>query len=94
MQRIIIGIGFVLISGMSFAEVISLPQHSARNAVVVNAQNMKSRVCYYQDQAYSLGAILQVGKFYMVCNPANKFETNGALKWEAYEPSSGTDDTK
>ncbi|MCG3724324.1 DUF1496 domain-containing protein [Vibrio cincinnatiensis] len=39
------------------------------------------RVCYYQDKAYSEGAILPIGQTVLICQRANKFETNGSLKW-------------
>lgn len=44
--------------------------------------NTPQRVCYYKDKAYSEGAILQVGENYLICQRANKFETNGSLKWQ------------
>ncbi|NVD06343.1 DUF1496 domain-containing protein [Vibrio sp. JPW-9-11-11] len=55
---------------------------AAPKAVIgINANQATKRVCYYQDQAYSDGAIIQVGKHYMICSAANRFETHGALKW-------------
>ncbi|MCK6261903.1 YnjH family protein [Vibrio sp. ZSDE26] len=59
-------------------KVISTP---GKAIIGVNAGSIAKRVCYYQDQAYSLGSIVQVGEHYMVCKEANDFETNGALKW-------------
>jgi hypothetical protein len=58
---------------------------SNRAIIAVDGSNVAKRVCYYQDKAYSLGAILQVGDHYMVCKEANDFETNGALKWVPLE---------
>jgi hypothetical protein len=54
---------------------------SATPVPVVVDGNVGKRVCYYQDQAYSEGALLQVGELYMSCQAANNFETNGQLKW-------------
>lgn len=48
--------------------------------LVVN-DDIAKRVCYYQDQAYSEGAVIQIGEIYLACQRANDFETNGALKW-------------
>lgn len=59
----------------------------AKTVIGINASEIAKRVCYYQDQAYSDGAILQVGEHYMVCKAANDFETNGALKWVQLDAS-------
>ncbi|CAH0539475.1 DUF1496 domain-containing protein [Vibrio marisflavi] len=86
MNKALITFMVAALSLPSLAEVITLPKQSSRGAVVVNNEDAKFRVCYYQDKAYSLGAILQVGDYYMICHPANNFETNGALKWVRYNP--------
>jgi hypothetical protein len=67
------------------AKVISTP---GKAIIAVEGTNAAKRVCYYQDQAYSLGSILQVGEHYMVCKEANDFETNGALRWVPLASSS------
>ncbi|MGF1720497.1 YnjH family protein [Vibrio kyushuensis] len=69
------------------AKIISTP---GKAIIGVNAADIGKRVCYYQDQAYSLGSILQVGEHYMICKEANDFETNGALKWVPLETSTQT----
>ena len=48
---------------------------------VVISDDIAKRVCYYQDQAYSEGAVILVGEVYLSCQRANDFETNGPLKW-------------
>ncbi|KHT52787.1 DUF1496 domain-containing protein [Vibrio sinaloensis] len=77
-------------SGAQAEKVVGLPSQSdATKAVIgigVDANQVGKRVCYYQDQAYSLGAILQVGEHYLICQAANKFESNGSLLWEPYTP--------
>ncbi len=50
--------------------------------VTLNADKVGERICYYNDRAYSFGAIIQVGDYYMECKAANDFETNGPLKWQ------------
>jgi len=72
----LIGYCVLFLSPVVVAKSISIPA-----APVVVDGNIGKRVCYYQDQAYSEGALLQVGEMYMVCQAANKFETNGQLKW-------------
>lgn len=77
MIRYLLG-SIALISTAVFANTISTP---GKAVIGINAAEVGKRVCYYQDKAYSDGAILQVGPHYMICTDANDFETNGALKW-------------
>lgn len=50
--------------------------------ILGNSNNaISKRVCYYQDRAYSLGAVLQIGEHYMVCSEENARESNGHLRW-------------
>ncbi len=74
----------LMFSGITSAKVISTP---SKPIVAVDGSELAKRVCYYQDQAYSLGAVLQVGEHYLICTEANKYETNGALKWEPLKSS-------
>ncbi|MBU2897832.1 DUF1496 domain-containing protein [Vibrio hepatarius] len=74
----------LLIPGSTLAYIVTTP---GKPVVAIDASNASKRVCYYQDQAYSLGAILQVGEHYMTCDRANDFETNGALKWIPLDPA-------
>lgn len=60
------------------ANVTTLP---AKPVIGINASEVGKRVCYYQDQAYSDGAIVQIDAYYMICSAANDYETNGVLKW-------------
>ncbi len=76
MKKLLLAVPFIFSSAL-LAKSISTP---ATVPVVVDS-NIGKRVCYYQDQAYSEGALLQVGDLYMICKAANKFETNGQLKW-------------
>ncbi|MCG7488059.1 YnjH family protein [Vibrio sp. Of14-4] len=69
---------FLILAGPASANIITTP---GKAVIAIDSGNAGKRVCYYQDQAYSLGAILQVGEHYMTCDRANDFETNGALKW-------------
>lgn len=73
----------------------SRPDHVAANktkksVVVVDSNDYDHRICYYQDQAYTLGAILvidesQNGKVMIECSAQHSFETNGALQWNRIE---------
>ncbi|TMX47351.1 DUF1496 domain-containing protein [Vibrio sp. Hep-1b-8] len=71
----------LLLVVMPFSAQANTISTTAKPIIAVNAGEIGKRVCYYQDQAYSDGAILQVGEHYMICSAANDFETNGALKW-------------
>ncbi|MDE1338085.1 DUF1496 domain-containing protein [Vibrio aestuarianus] len=64
------------------AKVISTPSNPL---VVTGTGKSQQRVCYYNDKAYSIGAVLQVGEVYMLCKEANDFEKNGALRWVILE---------
>ncbi|WP_000920718.1 YnjH family protein [Vibrio mimicus] len=54
---------------------------TATTLPVVIGDDIAKRVCYYQDQAYSEGAVILVGEVYLSCQRVNDFETNGPLKW-------------
>lgn len=56
-----------------------------KSAVVVSHKNANSRVCYYDDKAYSLGAVLEISGVVIQCAEQNDFETNGALSWKEVE---------
>ncbi|EEY36691.1 DUF1496 domain-containing protein [Vibrio mimicus] len=63
---------------------ISLPLHAnqlSTSLPVIVSGDIAKQVCYYQDQAYSEGAVIQAGEVYLTCQRANDFETNGSLKW-------------
>ncbi|WP_394246189.1 DUF1496 domain-containing protein [Vibrio profundi] len=63
-------------------KVISTP---SRGIAVVTDANLGSRVCYYEDKAYSLGAVLNVSGVLIECIEEKDFELNGALKWKALD---------
>ncbi|WP_139684329.1 YnjH family protein [Vibrio tasmaniensis] len=59
-------------------KIISTP---VKGAVVVTQNGSQQRVCYYDDKAYSLGAVVEVSGVLIRCSAENDFETNGALGW-------------
>ncbi len=59
-------------------KVISTP---GKAAVVVTQGSQPQRVCYYDDKAYSIGAVLEVGGVVIQCAAENDFEQNGSLAW-------------
>jgi hypothetical protein len=52
-----------------------------KGVVVVTQSNNKHRVCYYNDKAYSIGAVIEVSGVVIKCTAENDFETNSALAW-------------
>ena len=76
--------GFVILTSVFYSvsvnanETISMP---AKAAVVVTQSGSQQRVCYYDDKAYSLGAVVDVSGVLIRCAAENDFETNGALGW-------------
>ncbi|MBW3695526.1 DUF1496 domain-containing protein [Vibrio sp. T187] len=66
-------------------KVISTP---ARSAVVVSDVNARARVCYYEDKAYSLGAVLNISGVLIECISEQDFELNGSLKWKQLDQKS------
>ena len=59
-------------------KIISTP---AKAAVVVTQSSSQQRVFYYNDKAYSIGAVVEVSGVVIKCTAENDFETNGALGW-------------
>ncbi|MFA0627961.1 YnjH family protein [Vibrio sp. 10N.222.49.A3] len=76
--------GFVIVTSVFCSvsananKIISTP---AKAAVVVTQNGSQQRVCYYDDKAYSLGAVVEVSGVLIRCAAENDFETNGALGW-------------
>lgn len=83
--RLILLSSLIAFPWISNAKVVSTPN----TAVVVGVgSDIGKRVCYYQDKSYSVGALLKVGDYYMICKAENAYETNGALKWFTLEQPS------
>lgn len=75
--------GFVIVTSVFCSvsananKIISTPAKAA----VVTQSGSQQRVCYYDDKAYSLGAVVEVSGVLIRCAAENDFETNGALGW-------------
>ncbi|MFX3701700.1 DUF1496 domain-containing protein, partial [Streptococcus suis] len=50
-------------------------------AVLVTQGGQPQRVCYYDDKAYSIGSVLEIGGVVIKCAVENDFEQNGARRW-------------
>ena len=54
---------------------------SASPELVLPLGSLPERVCWYQDQKYSLGSRIQQGDLWLECGPQNALESNGPLAW-------------
>lgn len=83
-----------LLSLMCFPALANTIAKPPKAVIGINAGEVAKRVCYYQDQAYSEGAIITVGENALLCTAANSFETNGALKWQSLEHTPAPEQTQ
>ncbi|HCE1878052.1 YnjH family protein [Vibrio parahaemolyticus] len=67
-----------LLSGSVFAKSYSTPESKA---LLVADGKIGQRICYYEDKAYTAGAVIKVDDVLLVCSDENDYETNGSLKW-------------
>ena len=61
---------------------------SAKPVVIMGGSNNVSRICLYENDAYSLGSVIQIGDVYLDCVPEKKIETDGRLMWRKIEVES------
>lgn len=80
MKSLLFG-GFCLLTGGVQAKTISTP----KAAVILNEGQINQRVCYFDDKAYTIGAVIVVGEVLLECVAEKDFELNGALKWQKLE---------
>lgn len=83
----IITLCLLALAPLAHAKIIATP---SKPIVAVDGSSIGKRVCYYQDQAYSIGSILQIGDHYLICKEQNDFETNGALMWHQLDSNEQT----
>lgn len=72
------------------APVSNTLSHSAGVDLVLPLGSLPERVCWYQDQKFSLGARIQQGDVWLECGPQNEQESNGPLAWrepQVYQPA-------
>ncbi len=67
-----------LLSASLFAKSYNTPDSKA---LIVADGKLGQRICYYDDKAYTAGAVIKVDDVVIVCANENDFETNGSLKW-------------
>ncbi|MGF1772814.1 YnjH family protein [Vibrio maritimus] len=72
-----------LVASTVSAKVITTPGSDVGAAVLLSDSKLGKRVCYYNDKAYSLGAVINVEGVVLQCVAEQDFEMNGQLKWKA-----------
>jgi hypothetical protein len=80
---VILGAVGVLLASTVSAKVITTPGSDVGAAVLLSDSKLGKRVCYYNDKAYSLGAVINVEGVVLQCVAEQGFEMNGQLKWKA-----------
>ncbi|MBD1558764.1 YnjH family protein [Vibrio sp. S9_S30] len=76
MSRHLVFIFTILSVGVN-AKTVTTP----KSPVIVTDGTLFEKVCYYEDKAYTLGAVIQVGELYLTCGKEQEFELNGDLRW-------------
>ncbi|PHZ60725.1 hypothetical protein CRG86_003640 [Photobacterium leiognathi] len=73
---------------------LSLPTHAKTYSIAntpeiepsiefnLDGQVTNQRLCFYEDKAYSLGAIIAIDGVKLECVAENSIETNGRLMWK------------
>ncbi|WP_323972305.1 YnjH family protein [Aeromonas hydrophila] len=71
-----------LLGGATGTGVAAEPKRAEVGAeLVLPLGSLPERVCWYQDQRYSLGARILQGDSWLECAPQNELESNGPLAW-------------
>ena len=62
------------------------PQHNASVELNIDGHALNQRLCFFEDKAYSLGAIIDVEGYKLQCAIENEAELNGRLMWKNLVP--------
>ncbi|OZS43840.1 hypothetical protein ASV53_11305 [Photobacterium sanguinicancri] len=81
MKGMMILLGALCISASAQAFESKTISTGTKTKVQIDVPNVGKRVCFYDDKAYSLGAVISVEKILLECLPEKSFEQNGALSW-------------
>ena len=57
---------------------------STQPALELNVNAGSEPVCFYADQRYSKGSVIEMGKQLFVCEREKSFEQNGRLSWQRF----------
>lgn len=82
-------IGFLLLGSTA---VIAAPQViNTQPALELNVNSDFAPACFYANQRYSKGAIIEMAKQPFICEREKSFEQNGRLSWQPFPLSVQTE---
>ncbi|MDO2948293.1 DUF1496 domain-containing protein [Aeromonas simiae] len=70
--------------GGASGEILARGNHGGARLLL--PANPGERVCWYAEQRYSEGAVLNLPEGALICAPQNEQESNGPLMWRTPEP--------
>ncbi|WP_318521455.1 DUF1496 domain-containing protein [Photobacterium leiognathi] len=82
---VISGLVMMFISLPTQAKTYSIansPEIESSIELNLDGQATNQRLCFYEDKAYSLGAIIAIDGVKLECVAENSIETNGRLMWK------------
>lgn len=84
MMKYVVSVLFslLIIPSIALANTISVGQ---KPVIVVDGASTQHRICMYAGKQYSVGAMIAVGSYVIVCKNANEYESNGAVQWHQIE---------
>ncbi|PSV21315.1 DUF1496 domain-containing protein [Photobacterium leiognathi subsp. mandapamensis] len=85
MLRVMMGLVAVLLSSQVQAKtysVTSSPEIVPSVEFNLDGQATNQRLCFYENKAYSLGAIIVIDGVILECVAESSIETNGRLMWK------------
>ncbi|PSW91909.1 DUF1496 domain-containing protein [Photobacterium angustum] len=83
---VISGLVMVLLSLPTQAKTYSVADTSKIEPSIefnLDGQVTNQRLCFYEDKAYSLGAIIDIDGYKLQCAVENEVELNGRLMWKS-----------
>lgn len=69
---------------LALSATVSANTISTRPSVELNLSSDLEPVCFYADQRYSRGSVIEMGKQLFVCEREQSFEQNGRLSWHPF----------
>lgn len=73
-------VGFLLVCSTS----VTANTIRTQPALELNVNAGVEPVCFYADQRYSKGSVIEMGKQLFVCEREKSFEQNGRLSWQHF----------
>ncbi|MFD1008378.1 MULTISPECIES: DUF1496 domain-containing protein [Oceanisphaera] len=77
-------IGFLLLFSTLVSASVAANTISTQPALELNVHSELDPVCFYADQRYSKGSVIEMGKQLFVCEREKSFEQNGRVSWQRF----------